>query len=412
MYSKNIWIINEYAGSPYHGMEFRHFYLSKELQKLGYNVVIISASHSHLFKKLPNVSNTFNFQEIEGVNYLWIKVPSYPSSHSKKRVLKWFVFTFRLFSLPIKKLPKPDVIIVSPMQTMPIYPAFKWAKKWNVPLLFEVKDIWPLSIIELGGYSPQHPFIQLLKYFEKMAIQRSNAIVSVLPNYQQYLKDEGWNKNFYYIPNGVDIDELKKIEDLNISIKNQIPQNKFIVGYAGTIGTANALRNVIEAARLLKEHKDLLFVLVGEGDKKQELQNLAQKYQLDNILFLPAIPKRQVQSLLSLFDVCYIEFQNKRLYKYGISPNKIFDYMYAAKPILLAVNSPNNPVSLAQCGICINDITPENIAKAILDFYQMPKNQRKEIGSRGKEYVIKHHTFEALAKKYDELIKSIIPNKY
>jgi glycosyltransferase involved in cell wall biosynthesis len=127
---------------------------------------------------------------------------------------------------------------------------------------------------------------------------------------------------------------------------------------------------------------------------------------------LPAIPKRQVQSLLSLFDVCYIGLQNKELFKYGISPNKIFDYMYAAKPILLAVNSPNNPVSLAQCGICINDITPENIAKAILDFYQMPENQRKEIGSRGKEYVIKHHTFEALAKKYDELIKSIIPNKY
>lgn len=407
MNPKNIWIINEYAGSPYHGMEFRHFYLSKELQKLGYNVTIISASYSHLFKKLPTTSSNFTFEDIEGVNYLWIKVPHYSSSHSKKRVLKWLVYTFRLFLLPIKKLTKPDAIIVSPMQTLPIYPAYIWAKKFKASLIFEVKDIWPLSIIELGGYSPKNPFIQLLKYFEKMAIQKSDAIVSVLPNYQQYLQDEGWSKNFYYIPNGVDLKELEKIEYLNTSIKNQIPQNKFIVGYAGTIGTANALENFIEAARLLKEHKDILFVLVGEGDKKIELQDLSNKYQLDNILFLPAIPKVQIQSLLSLFDVCYIELQNKELFKYGISPNKIFDYMYAAKPILLAVNSPNNPVSLAQCGICIYDITPENIAKAILEFYQMPENQRKEIGSKGKEYVLKHHTFQVLAKKYDELMKSI-----
>ena len=108
--NKNIWIINDYAGSPYHGMEFRHYYLGKQLIKLGYSVNIISSNYSHLFKKLPEESK----ENIDGVDYLWLKTLNYGNSHNKKRALKWFIFAFRVFFLPFK-LKKPDVIIVSPM---------------------------------------------------------------------------------------------------------------------------------------------------------------------------------------------------------------------------------------------------------------------------------------------------------
>lgn len=402
---KHIWIINEYAGSPYHGMEFRHYYLSKELIKLGYTVSIISSTYSHLFKQLPPHKECFNFEQIDGIHYVWIKVPKYSSAHSIKRVLKWFWYTFSLFFLPIKKIGKPDYIIVSPMQTMPVFPAYRWAKKFNTKLIFEVKDIWPLSIQELGGYSNQHPFIQLLKFFERFAITKSDAIVSVLPNYQQYLKDEGFDKTFEYIPNGIDIEEVNTSEPLSNETEKLIPKNKFIVGYAGTLGIANALHYLIEAANILKDKDEIVFLIVGDGSEKEKLVQLVQKYNLKNVQFINPVPKRQVQSLLKFFDVCYMGLENKNLFKYGVSPNKLFDYLYAAKPILFAIHSPNNIVEQARCGISIYSQNPLEIANAIIYLHNMSHEEKERMGNRAKDFVLKNHTMEALAQKYKMLIE-------
>jgi len=134
MDKKTIWIINDYAGSPYHGMVFRHYYLAKEWVKKGYNVYIISATYSHYFKKLPPSKDIYNFEEIDEINYIWIKVPKYKNSIDKKRVLKWFVFSFNLLGFLFnKKIKKPDIIISSPTAPFPIIPSYLFSKKYNVP---------------------------------------------------------------------------------------------------------------------------------------------------------------------------------------------------------------------------------------------------------------------------------------
>lgn len=403
MVKKNIWIINEYAGSPYHGMGVRHYYLGKELLKFGYNVTIITASYSHLLRNPPKVKDRFELEKIDGIDYLWIKVPQYKKSWDKKRLVKWFLFTYFLFKLPLSKLSKPDYIIISTNETLPVLPAYKLAKKHNSKLIFEVRDIWPLSIIELGNYSPKHPFIKLLKYFEDMAIKKSDLIVSVLPNYGEYLKDNGYkDKNFIYIPNGVDLEDMERTEPLNEDIKKQIPMDKFKVAYTGTVGIANALEYLVEAGKILKDYKDILILIVGEGGEKEKLQKMAEGY--DNIKFLPAIPKRQVQSLLSLVDACYIGLGNKNVYKYGVSANKIFDYMYAGKPIIHAINTKNDIVTMANCGMSVEAENPKAIAEAILKLYNMSQGERKKLGENGKKYVIENHSYEKLAKK---LIKAL-----
>jgi glycosyltransferase involved in cell wall biosynthesis len=303
--AKTIWIINDYAGSPYHGMEFRNFYFAKEWVKKGFNVYIITASYMHLFKTFPKIKGNFTFEKIDGINYLWIKVPKYGESTNKKRVLKWFIFTLKLFFLPVKKMKKPDVVIASPMAPFLVIPAYKIAKKYNAKFIFEVKDIWPLSIIELGNINPNHPLIKMMSWCEKFAIKTADIIVSSLQNYQEHLKkDLNIDKDFVWINNGIDIEEMEKIEALPDNIKNKIPKNKFIIGYTGTIGIANALDSFLKAAEILKDNKDILFVIVGDGKEKSKL---LKKYgKLDNVLFIEPIKKQQVQSMLSLFDVCYI----------------------------------------------------------------------------------------------------------
>ena len=402
--AKTIWIINDYAGSPYHGMVFRHYYLAKEWLKKGYTVYIISSTYSHYFKKLPPSNEIFNFEKIDGINYVWIKVLKYKNSTDKKRVLKWFVFSFKLLGLLFNKnIKKPDVIISSPTAPFSVISSYLLSKKFRSKLIFEVRDIWPLSIIELGNISPNHPLIKMMSWCEKFAVKKADYIVSSLQNYGEHLKQNlHINRNFIWINNGVDIEEMKKIESLPNEIKNKIPTDKFIIGYTGTVGIANALDSFLEAATILQDKEDILFIIVGDGKEKN---NLMKKYgNLKNVIFIESIKKQQVQSMLNLFDVCYIGLKRESLFKYGVSSNKLFDYMYRGKPILYAINSgKSNIVDLVECGVSVEAENPKAIVDGIIKLYNMDEKTRKKLGENGKKYVLENFTYEKLAKKYEEL---------
>ncbi len=395
--NKNIWIINEYAGTPYHGMEFRHYYLGKELTKKGLHVDVISSSYSHLFKNLPSKSK----ENIDGVDFHWLKTFNYGSSHDKRRVLKWFLFTLKCFFLPFFMKNKPNVIIVSPMATFCILPAWVLAKIYKAKLVFEVKDIWPLSLVELGGYSPKHPFIRLVSWFERFGLKRADIIVSNLQNYSLHVKNLGLKRDAYWISNGVDLSELKTKESLDERVKKLIPNDKFIVGYAGTIGVANAIESFLASFEYVKNKDNICFVLVGNGQEKNTLQ---EKYESKNIIFIDAIAKNQIQSMLELFDVCFISWNNKKIYQYGTSANKLFDYMYSQRPVLNAFSGGGDMVKKAKCGLSVEAQNPQAIAKGIEKLYTMNKEERENLGKNGKDYVLKHFTYDKLAQKYIEIL--------
>jgi len=207
MAKRTIWFINEYAGSPYHGMVFRHYYLGRELANLGYKIWIVSANYSHLFLRYP----TSEMENIDGINYLWVKVVKYPHAHSKKRVFKWFQFSSKLF-VKLKNLPKPDYIYVSSPFLLPIIPAYFYSKKYKAKLIFEVRDIWPLTLVELGNYSWKHPFIRFLREVEMFALRRADKLVSVLPSFGKYLEELNIKREWIYIPNGINLKSIKEGE--------------------------------------------------------------------------------------------------------------------------------------------------------------------------------------------------------
>ena len=155
----NIWIINQYCGSKVHGMNFRSWYFAKELKKKGYNPHIISASYSHLFYKLPITKGKFTLEDVDGIPFTWVKVSKYKGSQSIGRVLVMIQFMLNLFFLPKKKLKNPDVIIVSSLSPLPIINAYLWSIKYKAKLIFEVRDIWPLSLIEIGSFSKLNPLV-------------------------------------------------------------------------------------------------------------------------------------------------------------------------------------------------------------------------------------------------------------
>ena len=404
MSKKNIWIINEYAGNPSYGMTFRHFYLAKAFNNSGHHTTIISASYSHFFKKFPEMgSKRFKNEKVDEVDFLWIKVMHYARSFDKKRVFKWFEFMFKLFFISKYIENKPDVVICSPSAPFSILPAYFLAKKHKAKLVFEVRDIWPLTLIEIGGFSKYNPLIVLMGCFEKFALKKSDFIVSNLQNYSEHMKEFGFDRKAFWIPNGVDLAEMKNIVQVEDEIIQMIPKDKFIIGYTGKLGVSNALYTLIEAAKLLQHNANIYFVIVGQGQEKENL--MEQSKMLNNVLFIDSIDKMKVQSMLSLFDVCYLGLQKEKLFKYGISPNKLFEYMYAAKPILFAVETTNNIVDIAKCGLSVEaenvGMLKESIEKLSL------KNGKKldKMGQNAKEYVVSHHSYAVLAKKYIDILE-------
>jgi len=401
--NKSIWIINQYAGSPKYGMNFRSYYMGKLLVKRGYKVTIFASSFTHQRIELPKVENNFTTEYIDGIRYVWVKTPKYIGSKSLGRLWNMFIFMFKLFYYRDKN-DKPDIIIASSLSIFSTLNAWLWSKKFKKYFLFEVRDLWPQSLIEIGNVSKYNPLVLIMRIFENIGYKKSKYVISLLSNSKEHMVNKGMKENkFVYIPNGVCLDGNSEIKDLPNFIDKKLPKNKFIIGYTGTIGISNALEYLCEAAVLLKEYEDIVFIIVGKGSEKDKLMK---KYNNKNIIFMDSIHKDYIQSILKEFDVCYIGLKKEKIFKYGVSPNKLFDYMLASKPILYAVDSGNNIIQEANCGIVVEAENSKKIAEGILNLYKKSPNDLKKMGENGKKYVLKNHTYSSLVDKLEKLFNN------
>ncbi len=400
---KVIWIINQFAGTPESGWGERHYYLGQYWKKKGYEVKIISGSFNHVFNKFPKTNGLYTIDELDGITFCWVQSPSYRPL-SLMRFWSMLIFALRIYKLPIEKLKKPDIIIVSSMPIFPILPAYYLKQKLKVrKLIFEVRDLWPLTPSYLGGYHYWNPMIVILRWFEKFAYRRSDNIVTLMPNPDSYINAiSGNTKKLFHIPNGIN-QEVLKTETVKPEVIDLIPKNKFIIGYAGTLGLANAMEYFIEAAKLLKNNYDIFFVIIGDGYLKDTL--IEQAKGLDNIRFLEKVPRKQVQSVIQKFDIGFISSRNLSLYSYGGAANKFFDYMLASKPILASYVENNDPIKMSGCGVRVSPENPNAIKTGILRLFYMTQQQRDEMGAKGNAYLLQKHDISILASQFVDIFK-------
>jgi glycosyltransferase involved in cell wall biosynthesis len=407
-----ILLINHYAGSPGLGMEFRPFYFGREWVRHGHEVTIIAASFAHVRSRQPIVSSDFTEEILDGVRYVWLKTPEY-RGNSLRRIVNMMVFVSKLwlYSATIARKYMPDVVVASSTYPLDNYPAHRIAKKSRALYGYEVHDLWPLSPIELGGYSKNHPFIRIMQAAENYAFKNADIVISMLPKTLDYMKSHGLKpEKWHYVPNGIDPaewSEKKALPEKHLSIINKIKlQGNFIVSYAGSIGIGNALDNLIGAAALLG--KDPVQILViGDGPEKKRLAERSASSHITNVNFLDPVPRNQIPAFLEQCDILYIGLQNQSLFRFGISPNKLLDYMMAGKPIIQAINAGNDIVSDAGCGISIEPENPAILAEAIKKIVTLPVEEKKKMGEKGMSYVKRYHDYKLLAQKMLSLFLSV-----
>ena len=406
MSQKNIWIINQYGSTPDTGIGGRHFYLAQELINLGYSVTLITASYHHLLKAPIDVSSNYTTIQISGVKNVLIKMPYYEHAHSKKRIINWFNFANKLRGLKHYLTDRPDAILYTSPSLVGYLGAESLAKYYKVPLNFEVRDIWPLTLCQLGGFSTKHPFIKLLQSIEDRAYKNADHLISNLKYLDRHIQSRGFSSNnFHWIPNGYSQSEVDQKTPLDDLVKQQLPRDRFIVGYTGTLGVANCLDTLIDAAQQLNDQPGIAFVIVGQGKEKKHLQAKVKQLGINNITFIDAIPKIQIQSMLAEFNVCFIGLTKDDLFHYGVSPNKLFDYFCSGKPIIYAIDSgAYRPVSDAKAGLQIEPESVSELVSAIQTLYNMDRQELNRMGQNGQEIAKKHYEYQSLAKKLEDII--------
>lgn len=406
----NILLINHYAGSPVHGMEYRPYYMAREWSKIGHDVMIVAASISHLRSQNPKVKTALTEQQIDGIRYLWLKTPEY-RGNGIGRVFNMLTFVSRLAAIRNKLVHefKPDVVIASSTYLLDIYPARLIAKNANAKLIFEVHDLWPLSPIELGGMSRWHPFIIAMQWAENYAYHQAERVVSILPKASDYMVAHGMApEKFCYIPNGIDVEEwaynAEPLPELHSAILSRLKEEgRFVIGYAGALGIANALDSLVDAASFLHDSSASILI-VGQGQEKERLENKARVAGEQQIVFLPPVKKASIPTLLQMMDGLYIGLQRQPLFRFGVSPNKLMDYMMAGKPVIHAIEAGNDMVAESGCGISIPPEDPCAIAEAIVKLMSMKPEERTAMGLKGREYVLKHHDYRVLARRFLDII--------
>jgi glycosyltransferase involved in cell wall biosynthesis len=401
----NVLVINQFACTPQNGFGAgeRHYNIANKLASSNFNFKIISGSYNHLMINPPKANNLISKEKIDGGEFIWIKLKKYNTLSYLGRIYSWFEFLSKLFFLPLREVKNQDVIIVSSMTLWPILYAFLIKAIFKIPVLLEIRDIWPLSIVQEGKVSENNHFVRFFTIIEKFAYKKSDLIISTLPHLDKHVENVlGYSIPVKWIPNAIDFPENTQIVPTSI----KLPEGKFIIAYTGALGIANSMSCFIETAMFLKSREEFIFVIVGDGYEKDKLKIKATGF--NNILFFNGIKKKEVLVLLKQVDLCFISWHNYKMYNYGVSANKYNDYMLACKPVISASNITDDPVIMANCGYRVESGNAKEISEAILKLYNMPNQQRELLGKNGLEYVLRNNTYQVISEKYAQCLRQVV----
>ena len=403
----NILLINHYAGGAAHGMEYRPYFMAKRWVEMGHQVTVAASSFSHLRTKNPDLhGKKYQEEEIDGIRYFWIYGNPYEGNGvGRIRNMLGFLHGLYTHGEELAACGRPDVVIASSTYPLDIYPARRLAKKHNAMLIYEVNDLWPLSPIELGGMSPKHPYIMVMQRAENDCCRYSDYIVSLLPCSKEHFVEHGMKpEKFVCIPNGiVKADWEAPFHDPAV-YSDKLGAYKrdgwFLIGYTGAHGIANALDSYVEAGQQLKGKK-IKLIAVGQGPERERLmEKVRQLHVEENVEFLPAVKRDQVPELLSQFDALYVGLQRQPLFRFGVSPNKLMDYMMAGKPVIFAIEAGNDMVAEAGCGVSIPPEDSGAIARAAEQLAAAPAQELQAMGERGHRFILENYEYDVLAKRF------------
>ena len=404
----NIWLINHYAVPPKYYPLARQTYFAKHLMAMGHQVTIFAASTVHNSdKNLIADGSKWREETVDGVHYVYIKCKDYFGS-GLKRVYNICEFAWKLPGV-CKKFPKPDAIVATSMPPTSCAMGIRLARKYKCRGIAEIADLWPESIVAYGIAGPRNPAVIALRWLEKWIYKKADAVVFTMENAYQYIQEQGWEQEIpeskvFYVNNGVDLNLFEaNREQFLVDDPDLDNPDIFKVVYTGSIRKVNNLGLLLDAAKKVS-NPSVRFLIWGDGDELEHLRKRVADESIRNVCFKGRVAKNFVPSIVSRADLNIAHNTPSSLFVYGISFNKLFDYLAAGKPILSDFPCGHNPAVVWGAGTDIKDPTPENIARAIDDFVHLDKETYNQY-SQNAANAAKAYSFEELTKKLYAVIE-------
>ena len=378
----NIWFFNHYAVPTSLYPLARPYHFANHLQKKGHKVTIFAASSVHLSdKNLITDGSPMKAKKIDGLRYVFLKARNY-EGNGLGRIINFFEYTARLFT-QTGKFQKPDVIMATSVHPFTCVAGILIAKKYHCPCVVEIADLWPLTLVEYGAMKEGQLITRALYALEHWIYKKADAIVFTMFGGKDYIVDKGW-----------DLDRT----------------DTFKVMYTGSMGVANSVQDILDAAILLKEHKEIQFFLYGAGYQEEDLKKYKEEHHIDNVHFKGRVNKKYIPGILSRGSLNMLTGPSDRVSEYGMSMNKMFDYMASGHPTLSNIQTRNDIFVDNHCGMTIEAGSPQAMADGILKFAQMDPTEYETYCHNATE-TVKEYDFGYLTDRLEEILKKEVEEK-
>ena len=390
-----IWIVNHYADPP-DGMATRSIDLARRFVERGHPTTIFASNFNH-YRFAPVLSLGFRLWrhvDVDGVRIVWIRTSHY-RLNNWRRTVNMVSFTALVLLAGLFSRPRPDVVIGVSVHPLAAWAGYVLSRIKRARFFFEVTDLWPQTLIDLGRLKPHSLVARWLRSLERFLCLKAERIVMLLPNTDQYMQSIGVPLDkIVWIPNGV---ELGRYDTLVPYDGAKRPP--FRVMFMGGFVASNALENILETARLLQERgrDDIEFILVGRGTDRDLVIQRARDLSLHNVRFPDPVPKPEIGRVMSEADAFIYALHDLPLYRYGVSLNKLTDYLAGGRPIIFSGHSAYDPVKQIGAGYSLPPDDPIAVADAIEKLFSLSPVERIDMGRKGREYVTEYHDIPKLA---------------
>lgn len=403
----NIWLINHYAVPPMYYPLARQTNFAKHLMAMGHEVTIFAASTVHNSNKnLITDGSRWREETVDGVHYVYIKCLDYQGS-GLKRIYNICEFAWKLPSV-CKKFQKPDAIVATSMPPTSCAVGIHLARRYGCRGVAEIADLWPESIIAYDIAGPRHPAVIALRWLEKWIYKKADAVVFTMEGAYDYILEQGWEREIprskvHYINNGVDLEQFRyNREHFTVDDPDLTDPDTFKVIYTGSIRKVNNLGLLLDAAKELRDPR-VRFLIWGDGDEREALQQRVAEENISNVVFKGRVEKKYVPYITSCADLNIAHNTPSSLFRFGISFNKLFDYLAAGKPVLSDFPCPYNPAVLLHASLCVDEPTAQNIAQAVTQVAAMEREQYNELCSNAEKAAVEYD-FRNLTNKLLQVI--------
>lgn len=402
---QHVWIVNHYASRPDEAA-IRHFALARELLAHGWSGSIIGCSVQHYTGKQRlkgwRISST---EAIGGVAFRWLRMPTYRTNGIMRVVNMVGFAAFLLLPSATRDLQAPDVIVGSTVHPLAAWAASRLARRRRVPFVFEIRDLWPETLIELGAIRRNGVVARGLRRLELSMCNRADMIVTTMPFAYEYLNALGIaREKIRWISNGVASRDFEVTPGATVAV----PPRPFTFMYFGALGRANRVEDLVDAFAATRFERDTRLRVIGSGPlrdaivRKVGLACIGGRVSIED-----RVPRGELPGLAAQSDCLVLGVLDTRLYDYGVSLNKLFEYMAAAKPIIFSGVVRGNPVMASGGGICC---APEvdAISRAMLEVARAEDSQLASWGGANRRYVQENFDFEALGLLLAEALDALI----